>query len=118
MVMKQVLTWQKGICGICPAGCWVEAGLTNGRLVDIRQDSSHALGMLCRRGKHASEIVYSKHRLKYPLKRVGPKGSYDFERITWDEAYDSIVKNLVSIKEESGPEAAGSSRQGKGARNI
>jgi len=99
------LQWKKAVCGICPAGCWVEVGLDGRRLVDIRQDPSHMLGMICRRGEHAPEIVYSKHRLKYPMRRVGPKGGYDFERITWDEAYDLIVKKLQQMKQESGPEA-------------
>ncbi|MFQ5638991.1 MAG: IscS subfamily cysteine desulfurase [bacterium] len=99
------LEWQKGVCGICPAGCWVEVGLNHGKMVDIRQDTSHPLGMICRRGQHAPEIIYSERRLKYPMKRVGPKGALEFERITWDEAYDSIVENLNKIKKESGPEA-------------
>ena len=64
------------------------------------------LGMLCRRGEHAAEIIYSKHRIKHTLKRVGPKGSYEFEAITWDDAYEIIVSNLDKIKGESGPEAA------------
>ncbi len=97
--------WRKGLCGICPAGCWVEVGFNKDKLVDIRADSDHTLGMICRRGKHAPEIVYSKHRIKYPMKRVGPKGSYDFNRISWDEAYDLIAENLLRIKRESGPEA-------------
>ena len=97
--------WKKGLCGICPAGCWVEVKLQNGRLVDIRADDSHPLGMICRRGEHAPEIIYSKHRLKYPMKRVGPKGTFEFERISWDEAYDIIVKKLQTIKAESGAEA-------------
>ncbi len=99
------LEWRAGICGICPAGCWVELGLDDGKLVDIKPDSSHPLGMICRRGQHAPEILYSEHRLKYPMKRVGPKGSQEFERISWDEAYDLIVANLNEIKEQSGPEA-------------
>ncbi|WP_211436241.1 molybdopterin-dependent oxidoreductase [Candidatus Kuenenia stuttgartensis] len=37
--------------------------------------------------------------------RKGPKGTYEFERISWDNAYDIIVENLNKIKEESGPEA-------------
>ena len=101
----QDVQWEKGICGICPAGCWVEVGKKEGRIIDIRQDESHSLGMICRRGLHAPEIIYSEHRLKYPMKRVGPKGSHDFERISWDEAYDIIVENLNRIKQESGPEA-------------
>jgi cysteine desulfurase NifS len=97
--------WKRGICGICPAGCWVEIALENGRLVDIRKDDSHPLGMICRRGEHAPEIVYSEHRLRHPLKRVGAKGTHEFTRISWDQAYDAITENLTRIKAESGPEA-------------
>ena len=111
------LEWEKGLCGICPAGCWVEVGLKDGRLADIRADTNHTLGMICRRGQHAPEIVYSEHRLKYPLKRVGPKGSYDFERISWDEAYRVIVANLNRIKEESGAEAV-AIYTGRGAQEL
>ncbi|MFQ5655530.1 MAG: molybdopterin-dependent oxidoreductase, partial [Planctomycetota bacterium] len=96
----------KGICGICPAGCWVETGLRDGVLETIGPDPEHALGMICRRGEHAREIVYSKHRLRHPMRRKGPKGTHGFERISWDEAYDLIVERLGAIKEESGPEAA------------
>ena len=101
----QDMKWKKGICGICPAGCWIEVGLQNGRLVEIKADNTHPLGMICRRGEHAPEIIYSEHRLKYPMKRKGPKGTYKFDRISWDEAYATIVDNLTKIKEESGPEA-------------
>lgn len=97
--------WKKGLCGICPAGCWVEVRLSDGKLIDIRADTSHRLGMICQRGQAAPEIVYSEHRLKYPMKRVGPKGTYEFERVSWDEAYDIIVDRLNQIKMESGAEA-------------
>jgi anaerobic selenocysteine-containing dehydrogenase len=97
--------WKKALCGICPAGCWVETGLRDGKLVDIRPDSSHALGMICRRGEHAPEIVYSEHRLRHPLVRKGPKGTHEFERASWDEAYERIVEQLSRIKQRSGPEA-------------
>jgi cysteine desulfurase NifS len=102
--MTNKLTWKKGICGICPAGCWVKVGMNNGELVAIEADTGHPLGMICRRGQYAPEIIYSEHRLKYPLKRKGKKGTYDFERISWDKAYDIIVDNLEQIKKESGPE--------------
>jgi len=109
--------WTKGLCGICPAGCWVEVALDDGRLVDIRPDDSHTLGTICRRGQHAAEIVYSEHRLRYPMRRKGAKGSYDFERITWDEAYGAIVENLNRIKKESGAEAA-AIYTGRGAQEM
>ena len=114
---KLELKWSKGICGICPAGCWVELGHDNGKLLDIRADTGHPLGMICRRGRHAPEIIYSENRLMYPMKRVGAKGSHEFERITWDEAYDIIVENLNKIKAESGPEAV-SIYTGRGAFEL
>ena len=111
---KAGLEWRQAVCGICPAGCWVEVGIKDGKLEDIRADTSHPLGMICRRGEHAREIAYSKHRLTHPLKRVGPKGTHEFERITWDQAYDIIVENLDRIKAESGPETV-SIYTGRGA---
>jgi len=96
---------RKGICGICPAGCWVEVGLDDGRLVSIEADTGHPLGMICRRGQHAPEIIYSEHRLKHPLRRTGPKGTNEFEQVSWDEAYELIVERLQAIRRESGPEA-------------
>ncbi|MGB6873833.1 MAG: IscS subfamily cysteine desulfurase [Dehalococcoidia bacterium] len=111
------LEWRKGLCGICPAGCWVEVGFANGRLADIRADSSHTLGMICRRAKHAPEIVYSKHRLRHPLKRAGYKGSYNFKRVSWEEAYELIARSLLKIKQESGPEAV-SIYTGRGAQEL
>ena len=111
------LEWRRGLCGICPAGCWVEVGLADGRLADIKADESHPLGMICQRGKYAPQIVYSNHRLRHPLKRVGSKGSYDFKRISWDEAYEIIATGLLRIKQESGPEAV-SIYTGRGAQEL
>jgi cysteine desulfurase NifS len=109
--------WQQAICGICPAGCWVEVRVTDGQLADIRPDTGHPLGMICRRGQHAPEIVHSEHRLRYPMKRAGPKGTHEFERISWDEAYEIIVGRLQQIKRESGPEAV-SIYTGRGAFEL
>ncbi len=97
---------KRAICGICSAGCWVIVTHDDdGRIQQVRADETSPLGSICRVGQHSPEIVYSKDRLRYPMKRKGPKGSFDFERITWDEAYDAIVGNLRRIKAESGPEA-------------
>jgi cysteine desulfurase NifS len=104
-MIKPEVYWKKAICGICPAGCWVQVRMQNGRMVDIKADTGHPLGMICRRGEHAPDIVYSEHRIKYPLKRKGEKGTYEFARISWDEAYELITRNLQNIKEISGSEA-------------
>lgn len=98
---------KKAICGICPAGCWVTVEYDkDGRLSEVKADEGSPLGSICRLGEHSSEIVYSKDRLLYPLKRTGPKGTYEFERISWDNAYEIIVNKLNEIKKKYGPEAA------------
>lgn len=96
-----------GLCGICPAGCWVVVTHDEkGRIDKVRPDESSGFGAICKLGEHSAEIVYSKDRLLHPLKRKGPKGTYDFERISWDDAYEIIVNRLNRIKKEHGPEAA------------
>ncbi|MDX1775915.1 MAG: IscS subfamily cysteine desulfurase [Desulfobulbales bacterium] len=97
---------KRGICGICSAGCWVMVTYDNNdRITSVRPDDSSPYGMLCRAGQCAPEVIYSPQRLKYPMRRKGPKGTYDFERISWDDAYNEIIENLLRIKKESGPEA-------------
>ena len=97
---------RRALCGICSAGCWVTVTYdSDGKIDSVEPDDSSELGMICRMGEFSRDIVYSKDRLLYPMRRKGPKGAYDFERITWDQAYDIIVDNLHRIKNESGPEA-------------
>lgn len=108
---------KRSICGICPAGCWVRVGVEDGKLVSIQPDEGHPLGMICRRGQHAPEIVHGRDRLRHPMKRTGPKGTYDFQRVTWDEAYDGIVAGMERIRETWGPEAM-SIYTGRGAFEL
>ncbi|MGO9415565.1 MAG: IscS subfamily cysteine desulfurase [Syntrophobacteraceae bacterium] len=104
--MKVQQKEKKGICGICSSGCWVVAEFDSlGRISRLRPDEGSPMGMLCRLGEHAPEIVYSENRLLDPLRRKGPKGTYEFEPISWDEAYTEITEKLNSIKHRHGPEA-------------
>jgi len=96
-----------GLCGICSAGCWVVVTYDEkGKIGRVDPDETSPLGMLCRIGQLSREVVYSKDRLLYPMRRRGPRGTYEFERISWDEAYEIIIDQLNRIKAESGPEAA------------
>ncbi len=97
---------RRALCGICPAGCWVIVTYDNeGRIEKVRPDESSSLGVICRLGESSPDIVYSKDRLHYPMRRKGPRGAYDFERISWDDAYGIIVEKLNAIKKKYGPEA-------------
>jgi anaerobic selenocysteine-containing dehydrogenase len=61
--------------------------------------------VVCVRGLHAKEIVYSKDRLEHPLLRTGERGEGKFERIDWDEALDRIAEAFQKIKKDFGAEA-------------
>lgn len=95
------------LCGICPAGCWVEAELGEGRLIRVSAQPDHPLGMICKLGEHSPEMVYSRHRLSRPLRRVGPKGSYEFEPVSWNDAMAAIAARLQAAKAEFGAQACG-----------
>ncbi|MFA9452473.1 MAG: IscS subfamily cysteine desulfurase [Candidatus Aminicenantaceae bacterium] len=107
MTSKDRLTEKRAICGICSAGCWITAALDEqGRLVQVSPEAGTPMGILCKLGERSPEIIYSPDRLLHPLKRKGDKGTNAFERISWDEAYETIAARLNSIKKESGAEAA------------
>ena len=101
-VPSQVIT---GICGVCPEGCGVRVEVVDGRIQRLAPLANHPLGIVCTRGAYASEIVHSPDRLLYPLARTGPKGTFAFERTTWDAALDAIAKRLLAIKDRYGPES-------------
>ncbi|MCK9274100.1 MAG: aminotransferase class V-fold PLP-dependent enzyme [Syntrophales bacterium] len=97
---------KRALCGLCSAGCWIEVDLDDhGKIASVSPDSDSPYGMLCRIGEMSDKIVYSKNRLQYPMRRIGEKGTFKFERISWDEAYEMIVKRLYEVKAESGPES-------------
>lgn len=105
--MPAITEERRGICGVCSAGCWIVASYDgSGRIVGVRPDEGSPMGMICRLGEHSPDIIYSEHRLLHPMRRKGDKGSYEFERISWDDAYGIIVDRLNRIKQEYGPEAA------------
>lgn len=99
---------EQGICGICPANCGIEIGFENDRIVAINPWRGHLQGVPCVRGRHAPEIVYSPDRIKTPLKRKGPKGSLEFEPISWDQALEEIAAVIMALKKQYGPECIGS----------
>jgi anaerobic selenocysteine-containing dehydrogenase len=79
----------------------------NGRATKLRGDPDHPVtrGFLCGKVAKYLDREYSPERLLYPLKRVGEKGEGRFERISWDEALDTIAKRLTAIARKFGPEA-------------
>jgi anaerobic selenocysteine-containing dehydrogenase len=101
---RQVQTF----CPLCVSRCGAIATITEGRLTALQPDPSHPTGRaLCVKGKAAPEIVYHQDRLLYPVKRTNPKGAADpgWQRISWDEALDTIAERLTALADEHGPES-------------
>lgn len=59
----------------------------------------------CQKGGCYSTLMYSPSRLKYPLRRVGPRGSGKWEKISWDEAFDAIADQFIDACIEDGPQS-------------
>lgn len=92
----------------CPDTCAMLVTVEDGRAVRVAGDPDHPFtnGFLCAKVNRYVDRTYHRDRLLYPLRRVGPKGSGQFTRITWDEALDEIAERLGDIiASPDGPQA-------------
>jgi anaerobic selenocysteine-containing dehydrogenase len=96
---------KKGLCGICPSGCGVEIVMKGGQLHQIKPMEGHPLGIVCTRGVHAEEVVYSPDRLASPMKRVGPRGKGELKEISWKEAYEVSTHLIREVVDRYGSES-------------
>ena len=91
--------------------CYLPARLItveDGRAVEVRGAPDHppTSGTLCTKVARYLERTYSDERVLHPMRRVGRKGEGRFERISWDEALDTIAERFETIaKSPEGPEA-------------
>jgi anaerobic selenocysteine-containing dehydrogenase len=97
----------KSHCRMCHGGCGVLVYTKGGRVAKIAGDPDCPInhGTLCSKGLASAQLVYHPNRLTYPVRRVGPKGSGKWERITWDEALDAIAERMLSYKKDFGAES-------------
>src|SRR5258707_8213281 len=84
----------------CPDCCALETHVDEqGRALRVRGRADHPVtrGWLCAKVNRYLERVYHPERLLYPMRRVGPKGSGEFERISWNEAITEITERWRDI---------------------
>ena len=111
----------RGYCAQCSCYCRIISCIEDGRFTAVKADKEHPLATpICVKGLAGPELVYSKQRLQYPVRRTRPKGDPDpgWERITWDEALNTIAARLNKIKAEFGPEAVATTRAGPGGSAL
>jgi anaerobic selenocysteine-containing dehydrogenase len=84
----------KSVCPLdCPDQCGLLLHKAEGRVVKVEGDPEHPVtkGNICNKVRNMTSRIYDDNRLKYPMKRVGAKGEGRFERISWDEAIETIT---------------------------
>lgn len=97
----------RSTCMMSHSGCGILVHVRDGRVVKVEGDPDHPLtrGSLCPKGLAAMQFEYHPDRLLYPHKRRGERGGGQWERISWDEALDTIAGRLKDLMERYGPES-------------
>ena len=106
--------------GCHPTGCGIKTYVnSNGELVRVEGDENHPItnGRPCVRCLTIRDYVYNPDRVLYPMKRAREdRGKNKWERITWDEAYDTIAEKVKYFKDKYGAESilvmGGTGREG------
>src|SRR5680860_1143633 len=103
------ITIRKSVCTICDptTQCGLDLYVKDGRIVKVEgsKENPHSGGTLCSKGAALRQYVYHKDRIRTPLRRVGPRGSGEFEAVSWDEALDAVAAGLGAACDRHGPES-------------
>ncbi len=100
-IIPGVAAWYSSLCTQCNAGCGILVKIMEGRAKKIEGNPLHPInkGKLCSRGQAGLQALYNPDRIKGPLKRMGNRGSGDFEEISWEEGLSILSKNLSELRE-------------------
>ena len=109
VVPHSVETWKgseeiASICGMCVNRCGIKCRVENGVLEKINGDplNPKSKGGTCAKGQAGVMQVYDPDRIKYPMIRVGERGSGKWRRASWDEAFQYVGENLAKIIDKHG----------------
>lgn len=88
-------------------GCSLLVDVEGGRIVRLRGDPQGWLnrGWVCFKALASPRRLDHPRRLRHPLLRVGPRGSGRWQRISWDQALDTIARRLEEVRREYGARA-------------
>ncbi len=117
MAAERDVEWVRGGCQHdCPDTCAWQVGVRDGEAVALRADREHPFtrGALCvKTHDYLEKRVYDPGRVLTPLRRVGARGSGEFEPVSWETALEEIGERLGAIIAQDGPTAVlGFSHQG------
>lgn len=101
-------TTRLSVCGLCGSKCFVDLTVSDGKIIhtDKAQGHPHIKGDICLRGAALKQYLGHPDRIRHPLLRTGEKGSGQFQRISWEEAFALIGAHLTAAKETDGARSA------------
>lgn len=88
------------LCRQCPALCLQKIRLVAGKPVGVEGMPGHPLnqGTLCPKGFAVLQELYHPDRFTSPLKRRGPRGSGDWEKISWSDATSIMRSKMAAVE--------------------
>jgi len=92
----------------CPDTCSLTVTVTDGRIAKVRGSETvpFTAGVICTKvAQDMPAWTHGPHRILHPLRRTGPKGAGQFERISWQEALDTIHARVSAVIAAHGPQA-------------
>jgi anaerobic selenocysteine-containing dehydrogenase len=100
---------KSSVCPLdCPDTCSLAVTVAGDQLLAVRGSKVNPIthGAVCAKvANYYPEFVHGPNRLRHPLKRIGEKGTEKFERISWDEALDTIHRRVSQIIDRYGSQA-------------
>jgi anaerobic selenocysteine-containing dehydrogenase len=104
---KGKFTQANTLCTLCPGSCGISVRKVDERPVHIAGQENYPInsGSICPLGAGGLQLLYNENiRFTSPMKRVGPKGSGQFERISWEEALKILSDKIKELRHQQKPE--------------
>jgi menaquinone reductase, molybdopterin-binding-like subunit len=111
-----IATWKPSVCTLCSAGCGLLVRVMQGEAEVVRHGQQGLIkmglakklegnpqhpvnqGKLCARGQAGLQVLYHPDRITHPIKRSGPRGSGEFQPISWDDALKELASHLTALQ--------------------
>ncbi|MCF7763129.1 MAG: molybdopterin-dependent oxidoreductase [Verrucomicrobia bacterium] len=105
-------------CQFCNSNCRLKVHLKDGRVIDVQGEPEDPVqaGGLCVKAQMMTQLVYNRHRLTRPMKRIGgEKGSPEskFEPCSWDDALDLIAQKFLALRDAGEARAIANKTSGR-----
>jgi anaerobic selenocysteine-containing dehydrogenase len=129
-----IATIKPSVCTVCSAGCGLLVRVMQGEAEVVRHGQQGLIkmglakklegnlqhpvnqGKLCARGQASLQVLYHPDRITHPIKRTGPRGSGEFQAISWDDALKEVSAHLGTLQAPGSDDLAFLSRPLSGQR--